>query len=267
MANHYVVQPGAAVDLASINPDGRTNISKDTAKFRLNKLLDKLEALQLRLYAEQKQSLLCIFQAMDAGGKDGTIKNIFRGLNPQGLQVTSFKAPTSHELAHDYLWRVHNAAPVRGMIGIFNRSHYEDVLVVRVNNLVPEAVWRKRYDHINAFEQMLTDNGTRILKFFLHISKDEQKDRLEDRLKEPESQWKFSMGDLPVRAQWDDYMRAYEDAISRCSTEAAPWYIIPANRKWLRNLLVTQIIVDTLESMNPQFPAPEAGLENIVIPD
>jgi PPK2 family polyphosphate:nucleotide phosphotransferase len=183
------------------------------------------------------------------------------------VSVTSFKVPSSTEMAHDFLWRVHQATPAKGMIGIFNRSHYEDVLVVRVNRLAPEVVWRRRYEHINAFEQLLADNGTRILKFFLHISKDEQKARLEDRLKSPDEQWKFSLGDLPVREQWDDYMQAYEDAMLECSTEAAPWHIIPANRKWLRNLLVTETLVETLEAMDPHYPPAEDGLENVVIPD
>jgi PPK2 family polyphosphate:nucleotide phosphotransferase len=266
-APSLVVKPGTEVSLDAIDPEGRTSVSKDTAKFRTNKLSEKLDELQVRLYAEGKQSLLVIFQAMDAGGKDGTIKSVFRDLSPLGTSVIGFKVPTAEELARDFLWRVHAKVPPKGMIGIFNRSHYEDVLVVRVNGLVPENVWRKRYAHINAFEQLLTDSGTRIVKFFLHISKAEQKARLEDRLKQPDEQWKFSMGDLPVRAQWDDYMRAYEDALSLCSTEAAPWYVIPSNRKWLRNLYISQILVETLESMNPQYPAPEEGLENVVIPD
>lgn len=261
------VKPGSKVSLSDIDPEGQTSVSKDAAKYRLTKLQDKLEALQSRLYAEGKQSLLVVFQAMDAGGKDGTIKTVFRNLNPQGIGVSSFKVPTSEELAHDFLWRVHAKTPARGMIGVFNRSHYEDVIIVRVNELVPESVWEKRFDQIVAFERLLADTGTRVLKFFLHISKAEQKARLEDRLKSADEQWKFNIGDLPVRARWDDYMRAYEDAISKCSTDAAPWYIIPSNRKWLRNLLVTQTIVETLEDMNPQYPAPEPGLEAVVIPD
>lgn len=262
-----VVKPGARLNLSLIDPEGSATISKDAAKYRLDKLQKKLLDLQVRLYAEGKQSLLVVLQAMDAGGKDGTIKSVFRGLNPQGVRVTPFKAPALNELAHDFLWRVHSNTPEKGMIGIFNRSHYEDVLVVRVNELVPEVIWRGRYDHINAFERLLIDSGTRIVKFFLHISKAEQKARLDDRLKSPEEQWKFSKDDLPVREKWDDYMRAYEDAMIECSIEIAPWHVVPANRKWLRNLMVTQVLVDTLEAMNPQFPAPEQGLDQIVIPD
>jgi PPK2 family polyphosphate:nucleotide phosphotransferase len=262
-----VVKPGARVNLSLIDPEGPATISKDAAKYRLDKLQKKLLDLQARLYAEGKQSLLVVLQAMDAGGKDGTIKNVFHGLNPQGVRVTPFKVPAPNELARDFLWRIHANVPEKGMIGIFNRSHYEDVLVVRVNALVPEVVWRRRYDHINAFERLLTDSGTRIVKFFLHISKDEQKARLEDRLKSADEQWKFSKGDLPVREKWDDYMRAYEDAMIECSTEIAPWYVVPSNRKWMRNLMVTQVLVDTLEAMNPQYPAPEEGLDQIVIPD
>lgn len=262
-----LVKPGARVNLSLIDPEGTPTISKDAAKYRLDKLQKRLLDFQTRLYAEGKQSLLVILQAMDAGGKDGTIKNVFRGLNPQGVRVTPFKAPAPNELARDFLWRVHANVPEKGIIGIFNRSHYEDVLVARVNELVPEVVWRRRYDHINAFERLLTDNGTRVVKFFLHINKDEQKARLEDRARSTDEQWKFSKDDLPVREKWDDYMRAYEDAMIECSTEVSPWHVVPANRKWLRNLMVTQVLVDTLEAMNPQYPAPADGLDQIVIPD
>jgi PPK2 family polyphosphate:nucleotide phosphotransferase len=262
-----VVKPGTRVQLGLIDPEGPTTISKDTAKHLIEKLKDKLGDLQTRLYAEGKQALLIVLQAMDAGGKDGTIKNVFRGVNPQGVTVTSFKVPTPAELSRDFLWRIHQAVPPKGMIGIFNRSHYEDVLVARVAGLVPEVVWRRRYDHINAFERLLVESGTRILKFYLHIGRDEQKERLDDRLASPDEQWKFSAGDLPVRAQWDDYMRAYEDAMLECSTEAAPWHVVPANRKWLRNLYVTQTIVDTLQAMDPRYPPPADGLDQIVVPD
>jgi PPK2 family polyphosphate:nucleotide phosphotransferase len=204
---------------------------------------------------------------MDAGGKDSAIKKVFDHVNPQGVHVTSFKAPTSEELAHDFLWRVHQHVPGKGYIGIFNRSHYEDVLVVRVNNLMPEDVWQQRYDHINNFERLLTDSGTRILKFYLHISKDEQKERFQERLDNPDKHWKFSMGDLPVREKWNAYMEAFEAVLTRCNTAYAPWYIIPANRKWYRNLVVTRTIVETLESMNPQYPPAEPGLDEVIIPD
>jgi PPK2 family polyphosphate:nucleotide phosphotransferase len=260
-------EPGSRVRLADFDPDYRGDYRKATAQTEESALEERLAALQERLYAERKQALLVVLQAMDAGGKDGTIKKVFNSINPQGVRVTSFKVPTALELSHDFLWRIHQQVPPKGYIGIFNRSHYEDVLIVRVNELVPEQVWRGRYDHINHFEKLLADSGTRILKFFLHISKDEQKKRLQERLDNPDKHWKFSIGDLPVRERWDDYMAAYGDALTLCNTDYAPWYIIPANRKWYRNLVITRIIVETLEDMNPQFPPEEPGLENVVIPD
>ena len=260
-------KPGETVKLKDYNPGDRGHYDKVTARAEVDRLQKQMRELQERLFAEKKQSLLIVFQAMDAGGKDSTIKKVFEGINPQGVRVHSFKAPTEEELAHDFLWRVHHHTPERGFINIFNRSHYEDVLVVRVNQLVPESVWKKRYDHINNFERLLHDGGTQILKFFLHISKDEQKERFQDRLDRPDKHWKFSRGDLPVREQWGDYMHAYEDAISRCNTDYARWVIVPANRKWYRDLIVTRKIVEILDSMNPQYPEPEEGLDSIVIPD
>lgn len=259
--------PAGTVDLRQHDPDDVGGYNKDAAKAELEALQVKMAALQERLYAESRQALLVILQAMDAGGKDGTIKSVFESLNPQGVQVTSFKVPTAEELAHDFLWRIHHHTPPKGFIGIFNRSHYEDVLVVRVNHLVPEAVWRKRYEQINHFEYLLAESGTRILKFFLHISKAEQKERLQARLDDPEKRWKFSMGDLPVRERWEDYMRAYEAVLTECSTAYAPWLIVPANKKWYRNLVISRAIVETLEEMNPQFPSAEPGLDQVVIPD
>jgi len=261
------IEPGTTVNLGDYDPDYHADFEKQSAKAALKAMQDQLKDWQERLYAEGEQSLLIVLQAMDAGGKDSTIKRVFEGVNPQGVRVTSFKVPTEEERDHDFLWRVHKAAPRKGYIGIFNRSHYEDVLVVRVNELVPEAVWRARYDHINHFEKLLADGGTRILKFFLHISKDEQKERFQDRLDRPDKNWKFSMGDLPVREKWDDYMVAFADAISECSTDYAPWHIVPANRKWYRDLVIMQTILRTLEEMNPQYPPPEDGLDNVVIPD
>lgn len=260
-------EPGRRIRMADFDPDYKGSYDKLKAEAEENELEDRLADLQERLYAESQQALLIVLQAMDAGGKDGTIKHVFDRVNPQGVRVTSFKVPTAEELAHDFLWRVHQQAPARGYIGIFNRSHYEDVLVVRVNQLAPREVWEKRYDHINAFERLLVDSGTRILKFFLHISKEEQKERFQKRLDDPKKHWKFSTGDLPVRDKWDDYMRAYEDAISRCNTDYAPWFIVPANRKWYRNLIVTRTIVETLEAMNPRFPPAEPDLDKVVIAD
>lgn len=258
---------GTKIDLEDFDPDFHEKYEKETARGEVDRLQKEIDFLQERLYAERKQALLVVLQGMDTAGKDGLIEKVFEGVNPLGVKVSAFKAPSEHELAHDFLWRVHQVTPAKGYIGIFNRSHYEDVLVVRVNNLVPREVWKKRYDHINNFERLLADNGTRIVKFFLHISKAEQKERLEARLADPAKHWKFSKSDLPVREQWDEYQRAYADALNKCNTEYAPWHIVPANKKWYRDLFVTRILLNTLKEMNPQFPPAEPGLDNIVIPD
>jgi PPK2 family polyphosphate:nucleotide phosphotransferase len=221
--------------------------------------------LQEVLYAESKHALLIVLQAMDAGGKDGAIRNVMSGINPQGCYVTSFKAPTPEELAHDFLWRIHQHAPPKGHIGIFNRSHYEDVLIVRVHQLVPESVWRGRYQHINYFEKLLADNGVTILKFFLHISKEEQKERLQARQKDKTKHWKFNPGDLKERALWDEYMAAYEDAINHCNQPWAPWHIVPANKKWYRNVVIAERIVETMESLEMKYPPAPEGVESVVI--
>nr|WP_290223626.1 polyphosphate kinase 2 family protein [Trichocoleus desertorum] len=261
----HLSQPIVLADLDP-NPSNAYPTKKD-AEQELEKQRQRLQELQARLYAEQKQSLLIVLQAIDTGGKDGTIKNVFQGVNPQGCQVWSFKQPSVEELNHDFLWRYHQRTPARGMIAIFNRSHYEDVLVTRVKQLVPEQVWRERYQLINEFEHMLALNHIMVLKFFLNISKDEQKQRLESRLAEPNKRWKFSVNDVKERLLWDDYQLAFQDALNSCSTEYAPWYVIPANKKWYRNLVVARTIADTLESMNPQYPADAPGLDEIVIPD
>ena len=258
---------GSKVSLKDYDPDFTAEWDKDDAKKEEKKLEARLADLQEKLYAQHSQSLLVVLQAMDAGGKDSTIKKVFDSVNPQGVQVTSFKAPTPEELAHDFLWRIHQHTPGKGYIGIFNRSHYEDVLVVRVNKLVPRAVWEKRFDHINNFERELYDSGTRILKFYLHISKDEQKERLQDRLDRPDKWWKFSVDDLPVRQQWDHYMDAFEGVLTHCNTEYAPWYVVPANHKWYRDIVITRAIVETLEDMKVAFPKPEQDLSNVKIPD
>lgn len=262
----YRVTPGMSVNLHEWDPNATGDIPDKAAGEALLKIeRNRIQELQERLYAEGRQSLLVILQAMDTGGKDGAIKGVFKGVNQQGVRTWSFDVPTPIELAHDFLWRIHQRTPERGMITIFNRSQYEDVLVVRVKDLVPKEQWEPRYDLINAFERGLTHNGTRILKFYLHISRDEQKRRLQARLDNPEKNWKFRKGDLADRALWDDYQAAYEDALTRCSTDHAPWYVIPANRKWYRNVAIARIIADTLETMNPQFPPPEDGLDKIVI--
>jgi PPK2 family polyphosphate:nucleotide phosphotransferase len=261
------VEPGTPVRLADIDPDESEHYrrKKDLAD-ELKRHRDRIADLQARLYGEQRRSLLIVLQAMDTGGKDGTIKGVFQGVNPQGCQVWSFKAPSNEEAAHDFLWRYHQKAPPKGMIHIFNRSHYEDVLIVRVKDLVPQSVWRPRYEAINQFEYALTADGVTVLKFFLHISKDEQKRRLESRLQDPDKRWKFSSNDLKERAYWDNYQAAFEDAVNECSTPYAPWYVVPANRKWYRNLVVARTIADTLEAMDPRFPAAEKGLEKVEIP-
>ena len=262
------VEPGTPTRLADIDPDESEGYQrkKDVAD-ELKRHRDRISDLQARLYGEHERSLLIVLQAMDTGGKDGTIKGVFAGVNPQGCQVWSFKAPSNEEAAHDFLWRYHQKAPPKGMIHIFNRSHYEDVLIVRVKDLVPESVWRPRYEAINQFEYALTADGVTVLKFFLHISKDEQKRRLESRLQDPDKRWKFSSNDLKERAWWDRYQAAFEDAVNECSTPYAPWYVVPANRKWYRNLVVARTIADTLEAMDPRFPAAEKGLEKVEIPD
>jgi PPK2 family polyphosphate:nucleotide phosphotransferase len=264
----FRVEPGTRMRLADVDPDESEGYArKKDVNDELKRHRDRITDLQGRLYGEQKRSLLIVLQAMDTGGKDGTIKGVFQGVNPQGCQVWSFKAPSNEESSHDFLWRYHQKAPPKGMIHIFNRSHYEDVLIVRVKDLVPESVWRPRYEAINQFEYALTADGVTVLKFFLHISRDEQKRRLESRLADPDKRWKFSSNDLKERAYWDDYQAAFEDAVNECSTAYAPWYVIPANKKWYRNLVVARTIADTLEAMNPRFPAAEKGLDKVEIPD
>ena len=234
---------------------------KPALKRRLAELSDRLDELQTALYAEGRRSLLVVLQGRDGAGKDGAIRGVFGPLDPQGVSVTSFKVPTSEELAHDFLWRVHRAVPAKGTVGVFNRSHYEDVLVVRVDGLVPESVWRPRYDQINAFERLLTDNGVTILKFFLHISREEQRTRLLARLHEPDKYWKFDDGDLEKRRQWDEYTEAFEEMLARTSTAWAPWYVVPSDRKPVRDVLIAEVVLDTLERMHPRFPGPPPRLE------
>ncbi|MBN1637484.1 MAG: polyphosphate kinase 2 family protein, partial [Ignavibacteriales bacterium] len=238
---------------------------KNSAKDKLKELNNKIEKLQEILFAQNKHKLLVILQAMDTAGKDGVIKDVFEGVNPQGVKVANFKKPTEEELSHDYLWRVHMHTPAKGEIVIFNRSHYEDVLVVRVHNLVPKEIWEKRYHHINEFEKLLTNEGTAILKFYLHICKDEQKERLQARLDDPSKHWKFNLDDLKERELWDEYIKAYEDVLNKTSTDYAPWYVIPSNKKWYRNIIVAEIIVDTLNKMRLEYPTSEKDLSNVEI--
>lgn len=266
--DEYRVAPNTTVNLENVNPDDTGGIQdKELGKALLKENRKGIRKLQEKVYAEGKQSLLVIFQAMDTGGKDGCIKDVFKGVNPTGIKVWSFKAPTAEELSRDFLWRIHQHTPATGDFAVFNRSHYEDVLVVRVKDLVTEDVWSKRYAQINAFEATLEERGTKILKFYLHISKDEQKRRLESRLEKPNKHWKFSSADLEERKYWDEYQSAFEDALGRTSTDTAPWYIVPANNKWYRNAVVSTVIRRTLEDMDPQFPEPEANLDGIIVPD
>ena len=264
-AARWRVTPGTKVDLARIDTRSTEGAPGDKAKTEAasEELQAEMQGLQERLYAEGEQSLLVVLQAIDAGGKDGTIKHVFRGLNPASCRVISFKVPSEEERSHDFLWRVHAKAPARGEVVVFNRSHYEDVLVVRVHDLVPEKVWRPRYEFINDFEANLAAAGTRIVKLYLHISKEEQAERFRARLDDPSKRWKFRTGDLEERKRWDDYVGAFEEAISRTSTEHAPWYVIPADRKWYRNWAVSRILVETLEDMDPQYPPAEdpSGVE------
>lgn len=253
------------IRLAEIDPAGKPPCSKRRGIKAVEQLRTRLAQLQQALYAEHKRSLLIAVQAMDTGGKDGAIKVMCSGLDPNGVQLTNFKYPSAEEWNHDFLWRIHQAAPRKGSIGIWNRSHYEDVLVPRVHHQITEEVWRARCEDINNFERLLTRNGVRILKFFLHISKEEQKVRLEARLKDPDKLWKFNEGDLKERALWADYESAYEAVINACSTDYAPWHIVPADRKWVRNVVMLQIVVNALEEMKPEYPAPQFDPASIVI--
>jgi PPK2 family polyphosphate:nucleotide phosphotransferase len=264
----YRSQNGQKLKLSKINandtgPFKAGKIGKAEARDYFKEQQKTLAELQERLYADGNQALLVIFQAMDAGGKDGCIANVVGSFDPQGVNVSSFKAPSPEELAHDFLWRIHQKTPAKGMIGVFNRSHYEDVLVVRVKELVPEAVWSKRYELINAFERTLSEAGTQIVKLYLHIDKDMQKKRLQERLDDPTKQWKLSPADLKERERWDDYMAAFEAAFEKCSQ--VPWYIVPANYKWYRDVVVGQILIETLEKMNLQYPGLEYDPKTVVI--
>lgn len=263
----YRVEPGSRVDLAKIDP-GSTEAfegKKKDAEQVFPKLNARLEEMQELLWAEHRHKVLIVLQGMDTSGKDGTIRHVFEGVNPTGVRVASFKSPSPEELEHDFLWRVHSKVPGSGEMVIFNRSHYEDVLIVRVHNLAPESVWGKRYDQINDFERLLAETGTTILKFFLHISRDEQKERLQARIDDPAKRWKFRKGDLVDRERWDDYRAAYEEALSRTSTEHAPWYVVPADKKWYRNLVVATILSETLEGLGMKQPEPVEDLSGIVI--
>jgi PPK2 family polyphosphate:nucleotide phosphotransferase len=265
LTKRFRVKPGDKIDLSALDPASTPGFNHKEGDERLQELNDRLEVLQEALWAENRHRVLVVLQGMDTSGKDGTIRHVFEGVNPLGVRVAAFKAPTQEELEHDFLWRVHPKVPARGEMVIFNRSHYEDVLVARVQKLAPPEVWQARYGQINDFERLLADTGTTILKFFLHISKDEQKERLQARLDDPQKQWKFRKGDLVDRALWDEYIKAYEEALSRTSQKHAPWYIVPADKKWYRNLVVATVLVKALEDLNIQIPQAEEDLKGIVI--
>jgi PPK2 family polyphosphate:nucleotide phosphotransferase len=262
----YKIDSRKPVKLDSWSTSYEGKFTKEEAKKETSALIKRLQDLQELMYADGSQALLVVIQAMDAAGKDSTIKNIFGPINPQGCKVVSFKTPNSTELAHDFLWRVHQNVPRKGIIGVFNRSHYEDILIVRVKGLAPKDRIEKRYDHINSFEALLGDEGTRVVKFFLHISRDYQKEQLEERLDNKEKNWKFNPSDIPERLLWDDYQKAFELAFERCSCPDAPWYIVPAERKWFRNYLVAKVLVETLESMKLKYPEITYDPKTIRIP-
>jgi PPK2 family polyphosphate:nucleotide phosphotransferase len=259
------VKPGTRIRLAKLDAGASFGHDKATAKPALKHQMDRLATLQDRLWAEGKRSVLVVLQGIDAAGKDGTIQKVMEAFNPQGCVVSSFKVPTTEELAHDFLWRIHKRTPGKGEIGIFNRSHYEDVLVVRVHRLVPRRVWSARYDQINDFERTLAATGTTIVKFFLAIDRDEQRARFQERYDDPTKRWKFSMGDLDERAHWDEYLAAFDEALTRTSTDVAPWYVIPANRNWFRNLAVATILAETLSDLRPAYPRPPDLPADLVI--
>jgi len=263
----YRIPPGRKMNLSKVDPGSTAGFAggKKKVQEELEKLNARLEILQEKLWAEGRRGVLVVLQGMDTSGKDGTIRHVFEGVNPLGVRVASWKAPNAEELAHDFLWRIHQKMPARGEIVIFNRSHYEDVLVARVRSLVPKEVWKARYGQINEFEKLIAKNGTTILKFFLHISKDEQKERLQARLDDPRKRWKFRCGDLDDRKLWDEYMAAYEDALEKTSTRWAPWYLVPADKKWFRNLVVATALVDALEAMKIQNPESEEDLTGVVV--
>ena len=260
------VEPGTPVRLADVDPDDQGGFaSKDQAREQLASDLDRLRERQRLLDADGRYALLVVLQAMDTGGKDGTIRHVLSGLNPAGCNVTSFKAPCIHDLAHDFLWRIHHAVPAHGTIGVFNRSHYEDVLIVRVRKMVPRSVWKGRYRQINEFEWMLSENRVRIVKFYLHISKKEQARRLRARLEDPTKNWKFRPEDLKERKRWKDYMAAYEDAINQCATEWAPWHVVPANVKWARDAMVSRVLLEAIESMRLRWPKVDPSVRKLAI--
>jgi PPK2 family polyphosphate:nucleotide phosphotransferase len=265
LRDRLIVEPGSTVRLTGLDPSATHGWTKEAARAKVTADLVRLADVQERLFAERKQRILVVLQGIDAAGKDGAITHVLSALNPRGAPVTYFGVPSTSELAHDYLWRVQAATPRPGEIAVFNRSHYEDVLVVRVHDLVPKATWSRRYDQINDFERMLSEEGTTIVKFFLLIDKDEQRERLQARYDDPTKRWKVNTGDLAERARWDDYIVAFDEALTRCSTSVAPWYVIPANRKWFRDLAVGEILLDVLDELDPRYPTRDDLPKGVVV--
>ena len=264
MSNEHQLKPGKTIRLEAMTTKAKSyHDDRENAEREFSALRGELAELQRLVYADGKHKILIVLQAMDAGGKDGTIRSVFLGVNPQGVRVTSFKGPSENELAHDFLWRIHQAVPAAGTIGVFNRSHYEDVLVVRVENIVPKNVWEARFEQINQFERLLAETGTTVLKFYLHISKAEQAKRFQARLDDPRKNWKFSLDDLEKRKKWDDYMAVYEDALNRCTTDWAPWYVIPSDQKWYRDLAIARVLVNTIRELKLEFPKPSIDLSGV----
>ena len=265
MLDKLEVKPGTKARIAERDPASTLGFVKQDGDKRLERLVERLDALQYRLYAEDRRSVLLVLQGLDASGKDGVIRRAFHGVNPTGVSVTSFKVPVGVELQHDYLWRVHAVLPRRGTIGVFNRSHYEDVVAVRMHELAPPDVWRRRYEHIRGFERMLVDEGTSVVKVFLNVSRDEQRVRFQERIDDPGKRWKFRRDDLKVRERFDDWVEAWDDALTETSTDWAPWYVVPADRNWLKALAVAELVVDALERLGPRLPEPEDGLDGLVL--
>jgi PPK2 family polyphosphate:nucleotide phosphotransferase len=259
------VDPGSPARIADRAPDDDLGLERRKAEKRLETLVERIDELQYRLCAEDRRCVLLVLQGLDASGKDGVIRSVFDGVNPTGVRVTSFKVPAGAETQHDYLWRVHAALPAHGQIGVFNRSHYEDVVAVRMHGLAPEDVWQRRYEHLREFERMVVDEGTTVLKVFLNVSREEQAKRFQERIDDPEKRWKFRRDDLKVRKRFDEWRQAWDDALTETSTEWAPWYVVPADRNWVKALVVAELVAGTLERLDPQVPAPEEGIEGLQI--
>ena len=265
MLDRLRVAPGTPARIAERSTDDRLGVEKDEGEKRLGHLVERIDELQYRLYAEARRSVLLVLQGLDASGKDGVVRRVFEGVNPTGVAVTSFRAPAGAELEHDYLWRIHRALPRRGTIGVFNRSHYEDVVAVRMYEIAPEAVWRPRYGHLRDFERMLVDEGTTVLKVFLNVSREEQRVRFQERVDDPGKRWKFRRDDLEVRRRFDEWIAAWEEAVTETSTEWAPWHVVPADRNWVKALAVAELVADALERLDPRLPDPEDGIEGLQI--